>query len=447
MATGLGFNGGLLAFGKESTYGTAVARTNLICINSDGLAVEEESIVSECLHADFNDIDDMYRGNVNASGDIEYEMRYEGSELLIENLLGTKTTTEQAAIVIDATNNKIDFTEDGGAELTATLSSSTYILGASSATSGTLCAEIKTALEAAGAGTYTVSYSRTTKKMTIEVSTGASAFVLKWNTGTNTLVNAAITLGWVRTADTVSGASAVAPNTIESVFKHSFKRSADTDNLQVGLTMELLMDSNLATAKSRLYEGCLINSMDFSIEAGGKLMASMAILAEDESLLDTETVSALTYTKKSIALAKQGALSYGGSGETAVVSAFACTIGANLKDDRYGIGSDLRKKPLPNGKMEITGTMTIEFEGKTKYDDFRNNTTKAVAITFTSVDYITGTTPYAITFSFPTTKIMGATPQIADSGLVSVEIPFTAGGVDVDNKGVVIELTNSLYIA
>jgi hypothetical protein len=446
MTTGLGFNGGLLAFGKETAYGTAVARTNLICINSDGLAVEEESIISECLNADFTDIEDMYRGNVNAGGDIEYEMRYEGSELLIENLLGTKTTAEQAAYVIDATNNKIDFTEDGGAELTATLSSSTYILGASSATAGTLCAEIKTALEAAGAGTYTVAYSRTTKKITISVATGASAVVFLFGSGTNKLVSPCLDLGYAA-SDTVSGASAVAANTIESVFKHSFKRSADTDDLQAGLTMELLMDGNLATAKSRLYEGCMLNSMDFSIEAGGKLMASMNVLAEDESLLDTETVSALTYDKKPIALAKQGVLSYGGSTETAVVSAFSCTLGMNLKDDRYGIGSNLRKKPLPNGKMEITGTMSVEFEGKTKYDDFRNNTSKAIAITFTSVDMIVGAVPYAITFSFPTTKLQGATPQVSDSGLVSVEIPFTAGGVDVNNKGVVVELTNSIYLA
>lgn len=446
MATGLGFNGGLLAFGKEGTYGTAAARTNLICINSDGLAVEEESIISECLHADFTDIDDMYRGNVSAGGDIEYEMRYEGSELLIENLLGSKVTTEQAAYVIDATNNKIDFTEDGGSELTATLSSSTYILGASSATAGTLCAEIKTALEAAGAGTYTVTYSRTTKKITIAVATGASAVVFLFGTGTNKLVSPCLDLGFAAT-DTVSGASAVAANTIESVYKHSFTRSSDTDNLQTGLTMELLMDNNLATAKSRLYEGCMLNSMDFSIEAGGKLMTSMNILAEDESLLDTETVSALTYDKKPIALAKQGVLSYGGSSETAVVSAFSCTLGMNLKDDRYGIGSNLRKKPLPNGKMEITGTMSIEFEGKTKYDDFRNNTSKAVAITFTSIEKIIGLVPYSITFLFPTTKIMGATPQISDSGLINVEIPFTAGGVDVNNKGVVVELINSVYLA
>ncbi len=78
---------------------------------------------------------------------------------------------------IDATNNKINFKE-GGAELTATLTSATYTLAA-------LATEIKTQLDAAGALTYTVSFSDD-DKITISAPT---AFSLLPNTGSNRLVS------------------------------------------------------------------------------------------------------------------------------------------------------------------------------------------------------------------------------------------------------------------
>lgn len=62
---------------------------------------------------------------------------------------------------IDERNNKIYFEENNdGITLTATLNSGIY-------TSSTISAEIKSALDNAGALTYTVSYSATTNKLTI----------------------------------------------------------------------------------------------------------------------------------------------------------------------------------------------------------------------------------------------------------------------------------------
>lgn len=80
-------------------------------------------------------------------------------------------------IDIDATNNKLDFNE-GGAELTATLSSSTYTLA-------TLATEIKTQLDSAGALTYTVTVSDD-DKITISAT---GNFSLLPNTGTNRLAS------------------------------------------------------------------------------------------------------------------------------------------------------------------------------------------------------------------------------------------------------------------
>lgn len=73
----------------------------------------------------------------------------------------------------DVTNNKLDFNE-GGSELTATVSAGTYTLA-------TLAAEIKTQMDSAGANTYTVSVDKD-DKITISAD---GQFSLLPNTGSN----------------------------------------------------------------------------------------------------------------------------------------------------------------------------------------------------------------------------------------------------------------------
>jgi len=73
--------------------------------------------------------------------------------------------------VFNSTNNTINFKEDGGGTLVATLSSQNY-------SRSQLATEIKTQLESAGAGTYTVSVSNNTYKLTITPTAGITNFQL-----------------------------------------------------------------------------------------------------------------------------------------------------------------------------------------------------------------------------------------------------------------------------
>lgn len=104
--------------------------------------------------------------------------------------------------VIDATNNKINFTE-GGSELTATITSGTY-------NSTTLAAEIKTQLDSVGASNvYTVSKSETTGLWTI-AATGA--FNLLNNTGTNQSVSCLKLCCGFANSDRTGGSTYTGPN-------------------------------------------------------------------------------------------------------------------------------------------------------------------------------------------------------------------------------------------
>ena len=109
------------------------------------------------------------------------------------------STTEEVMVFSVSANNKyIDFKENGGAELTATLTEGNY-------TVSELETEIKSQLEAASGNNidYTVTYDSSTKKFTIEED-GSSLTQLDvlWATGTNNANNATSLLGFASTDDT-----------------------------------------------------------------------------------------------------------------------------------------------------------------------------------------------------------------------------------------------------
>lgn len=85
------------------------------------------------------------------------------------------------SFVVSAANNKLNF-NIGAAELTATITNGTYVMGTSQATAASLCKAIYDAIVAAEAtGTYTVTHNG--KNMIITRSAGTLS--LLWKTGTN----------------------------------------------------------------------------------------------------------------------------------------------------------------------------------------------------------------------------------------------------------------------
>lgn len=96
---------------------------------------------------------------------------------------------------VDSTNNAIDF-DEGGSELQATIATGDYTITE-------YLVAVKTALDAAGALTYTVALNRSTRKITIS---STSTFALRTNTGTRSSVSAWSMLGYT-TGSNKSGAS------------------------------------------------------------------------------------------------------------------------------------------------------------------------------------------------------------------------------------------------
>jgi len=93
-------------------------------------------------------------------------------------------------IEITEDNCKMDF-DEGGGELTATLDYGTY-------TPEEIATEVALQLNAAGAFTYTCTFDRSTRKLTI---TPSASMEMLFNSGTNAVESAFATLGFSTVAD------------------------------------------------------------------------------------------------------------------------------------------------------------------------------------------------------------------------------------------------------
>ena len=428
MAPGLGFQGAIVGYGAETVYGTPVAVTKFNELNSDGLVVNEERIHSAAIPAIFNDDDEVSQGQINCAGDLAIEMRYQGMETLIKHAMGAVASTEVASFVVGATNNKLDFNIGAGA-LVATIASGTYIMGASQLTALSLCKAIYDAIVSAeGTGTYTVTYSTTTNKVTITRSAGT--FSILWNTGTNTLVSIAALIGFSTAADSTGGLTYTGATALTAVYDHVFTLA---DALPTGLTLEIDRDITAFT-----FAGGKINTMAMTIEANNFLMATFGIIANQVA---NAAATAQSLPTSPLVVFSQGAITYGGASTN--VKTFNFTLNNQLSTDRRFIGSRIMAEPQRSAKIDVSGSLTLEFDDATKYADFRAMTSRAVVLTCTGA-VIKAALTYGITINFPIVKLTGNTPTVNNAGVITVDYPFKAYASDSSSREMTITVRNSL---
>jgi len=430
--------GTLIGFDDSADDGSALTYTadNVVAIcqkfievNSDGLDDDEPPIYSGAIAGVFRDDDERSQGRINPSGPFDFEMRYEGMEMLFEHVMGGVSTAEVVSFTVtSASNDKIDFKEDAGSELTATLAAGTYAMGESSATAGTLCAQIKTQMEAAGAGTYTVTFSNATKKLTIAVSGGAAAVQILWNSGTNNATAADTLLGFA--ADTANAASVTAPNAVVTIFDHTLTMS---DELPTGLNLEVDRD-----IKAFVNCGGKLRSLALTQDIAGFLSGSIDTVAKDVNKAPVDTA---TLPTAPLVLFSHGAIEYNNSSIN--ITALDLTITNNLKEDRDYIGSRTKAEPKRNAKYEVAGNFSTEYEDENIFDDFRAATSRKLEAVYTHPTAIKTGFSYTVTITMNQIKLDKGLPLISDEGPIMYNVPFTALAADSSSREVIIVIRNT----
>ena len=147
-------------------------------------------------HINFQGDDNMYKITANVAGNTAATI-----DSLYPDVTAAALTFEAYkldyellpdVITIDDTNNKLDFTEaTAGTVLTASMTNGTFPIA-------TVVTALKTALDAAGASVYTVTYSTPTRKFTIvsDLAGADNIFSMLGASGTNTYVSILPTLGF-----------------------------------------------------------------------------------------------------------------------------------------------------------------------------------------------------------------------------------------------------------
>jgi hypothetical protein len=106
-------------------------------------------------------------------------------------------------------------------------------------------------------------------------------------------------------------------------------------------------------------------------------------------------------------------------------------------------GSRKTSKPDRGGKVEVTGALTLEFDGTTQYQDFLTATSRALAINFTGAT-ISGTAAYGHNFYLQNTRFTGNDPKVNNEGIIQVELPFKSYENGTDSRELELTLTNAL---
>jgi hypothetical protein len=139
-------------------------------------------------------------------------------------------------IVIDSTSNKIDFNE-GGSEITSTLTDGTYTSGANLAT------EVQTQLNTDGSSTYTVTF---TSGQLINIASDGTALNLLWNSGTN----AANTAGDLLNFDTASDSTGLTSYSSTSPLNVGGTAGATSVSIVDDIGMDLTINPDATTARA-----------------------------------------------------------------------------------------------------------------------------------------------------------------------------------------------------
>jgi hypothetical protein len=199
---------------------------------------------------------------------------------------------------VTAENNKIDFKE-AVPELTATLNVGTYSLT-------DFVSEIKRALDAAGANTYTVSVNRTTRFITISTTAtfellvssgshaGTSAFTLMGFTGADR------TGAMTYTGDSASG-SAYYPQFVlqdhistddwQSSIMATVNKSANGEIEVVRFGTERFLQANIKYITDKQMDGNIIKNNQSGVDDAREFMQYITTKAEIEYMSDEDTPS------------------------------------------------------------------------------------------------------------------------------------------------------------
>lgn len=102
---------------------------------------------------------------------------------------------------------------------------------------------------------------------------------------------------------------------------------------------------------------------------------------------------------------------------------FSLKYNANISEDEITLGN-VHREGLAKDFAVIEGELTAKFDTLAQYTAFIANTRQALVITFTSTDFITGSTPYVFSITIPVCDWSKVAPKVEGPDQLKLALPF-----------------------
>lgn len=218
-----------------------------------------------------------------------------------------------------------------------------------------------------------------------------------------------------------------------TVYLHTFT----PDELPTGgLTVQVGRPSIDGTARPFTYAGMSIVNWELAAAVGDIATLKVGLLGRSETT-GTALAAASYPSNLDVLTFVQGTLELD---DTAVDVMSASVSGTNgLAEDRYFLGSALRKKPLQNALHECTGSLEAEFTDLTAYNRFVNKTEAKLELIFTG-GIIEDALPYKVVLT-ANVIFTGETPSVGGPEIIAQPLPFEV--IDNGTTSVKLEYTTT----
>ena len=441
MATFLG-KLGICGFAKENPSGTAQIPPTVFLpfLPPESFTAAIAQLESKGVYNHISAAQRMVQGAGEIKGaKIKVEMNPETIGHMLMAAFGADVVTETASFTVTLnSNDRIDFTVDAGGAVSCQIAAGTYAMGTASSQAGTLCQLIKAGMEAASAGrTFTVTYSATTKKMTIAVD-AAHVFVMQFLSGTNNAKTICALIGFTK-ADTASALTATSNSTtLAPVQTHTFKR---VDALALPTYTYWFKKAD----KYPYFSGCMLSKL----------------------IIEAKAKEYITADAEFVGLKYEGYDAGGGSVSPAYSTRVPYTFAnAQVKIDTVAsLDYDSIKIELDNAvaadhvlqqsiwagriystDFRATIAANLIFSDDTQYQKFLNDQTAKIELIFSHPDKINGVTPYGCSFTVPLAKYLGA-PLTLPEGKIIVPFSAVAKYSDSDSANIIATMNTDVATA
>lgn len=208
-----------------------------------------------------------------------------------------------------------------------------------------------------------------------------------------------------------------------TVYLHTFTPGTLTGK---SLTIQKGVEANDGDVHAFTYPGSKIRAFDWSLDPDGVLMQATEFLSRQE--VTSTALASATYSAPSVYHYAQGTLLVDDVTNSNVISFSSLRYENNFPVDRlFKLGnSGLMSEPLNRPRDVISGNLQIEFaELSDFYNAFAADTSVELRLDFAG-DAIDSTYSNYLKFTVADVRFEGDTPQIPNTDVIVVDVPFTA---------------------